>query len=199
MGAIDDRVAKQHAVARFRSQAVGPERIGEWLDAMAAEVRALFPADAGAPFAMIGIRRGGVPVARMLAEEIGQVEGRTIDVGTIDIALYRDDAATALPDPKIGPSAIDFSVSGRDVVLVDDVLQTGRTVRAAIDCLLDYGRPRRIWLAVLFDRGGRELPVAPDFVGRTLEVEPGNRLSVLVDEDQRPIGVRETPRGGQAR
>ena len=71
------------------------------------------------------------------------------------IALYRDDAATALPDPKIGPSDVRFDVSGMDVVIVDDVLQTGRTIRAAIDCLLDYGRPRRVWLAVLCDRGGR--------------------------------------------
>lgn len=148
--------------------------------------------------ALVGIRRGGVPVAEMLAHEIAQAEGRTVDQGTIDIALYRDDAATALPDPKIGPSSIPFSVNGRDVVLVDDVLQTGRTVRAAIDCLLDYGRPRRIWLAVLFDRGGRELPVAPDFVGRTLEAEVGERIAVVLDDDGRPIGVQRSPRGGAA-
>lgn len=155
-------------------------------------------AESSADIALVGIRRGGVPLAHMLADEIGQVEGRAVDVGTIDIALYRDDAATAPPDPKIGPSSIEFPVSGRDVVLVDDVLQTGRTVRAALDCLLDYGRPRRVWLAVLFDRGGRELPVAPDFVGRTLEIEPSVRLSVVLDEDGRPVGVEQSPRGGRA-
>lgn len=132
--------------------------------------------------ALVGIRRGGVPIAERLAREIAAIEGAPIPVGTIDIALYRDDAATALPDPKIGPSSIAFDVSGRDVVLVDDVLQTGRTIRAAIDCLLDYGRPRRVWLAVLFDRGGRELPIAPDFVGGSIEVAAGARVEVDLDQ-----------------
>jgi len=135
--------------------------------------------------ALVGIRRGGVPVAWALAEEIARSE-REVPVGTVEIALYRDDAATALPDPKIGPSEIDFEVRGADVVLVDDVLQTGRTVRAAIDCLLDYGRPRRVWLAVLFDRGGRELPIAPDFVGRVVEIEPDAKLEVVTDDDGAP-------------
>lgn len=128
--------------------------------------------------ALVGIRRGGVPVAERLARELHVLGGAEVPVGTVDIALYRDDAATALPDPKIGPSSIPFDVNGRDVVLVDDVLQTGRTIRAAIDCLLDYGRPRRVWLAVLFDRGGRELPIAADFVGAKLEVPPDARVHV---------------------
>jgi len=131
--------------------------------------------------ALVGIRRGGVPIAGRLAALIAESEGKAVPVGAIEIALYRDDAATALPDPKIGPSQIDFYVNGRDVVLVDDVLQTGRTVRAAIDCLLDYGRPRRIWLAALFDRGGRELPVAADFVGRTVDLAEGEKLLVELD------------------
>lgn len=133
--------------------------------------------------ALVGIRRGGVPIAGRLATHIAESEGRSVPVGSVEIALYRDDAATALPDPKIGPSHIDFDVSGRDVVLVDDVLQTGRTVRAAIDCLLDYGRPRRVWLAVLFDRGGRELPFAADFVGRTVDLPAGQKLVVELDGD----------------
>jgi pyrimidine operon attenuation protein/uracil phosphoribosyltransferase len=132
--------------------------------------------------ALIGIRRGGVGLAARLAAEITAAEQRQVQVGAVDITLYRDDAATALPDPKIGPSDVPFSVQDRDVVLVDDVLQTGRTIRAAIDCVLDYGRPRRIWLAVLCDRGGRELPIAADFVGRTLEVPPGFRLDVSIGE-----------------
>lgn len=141
---------------------------------------------------LVGIRRGGVPLAERLALEIGRLEGRTVDVGTVDIALYRDDAATALPDPKIGPSHIPFDVQGRDVVLVDDVLQTGRTIRAAIECLLDFGRPRRIWLASLIDRGGRELPIAPDFVGRAIDVPRGTKVLVEV-EGGRPV-VRERRR-----
>lgn len=130
---------------------------------------------------LVGIRRGGDALSRRIANEIAQVEGRSPPVGTIDISLYRDDAATALPNPKIGPSDIRFDVAGRHVVLVDDVLHTGRTVRAAIECLQDHGRPARVWLAVLCDRGGRELPIAPDFVGRTIDVEPNGRLDVWID------------------
>lgn len=166
---------------------VDAEELARCIRRLAAEIAdELHRAGGAAPFALVGIRRGGVPVARRLAEEIAATEGVEVPVGTVEIALYRDDAATALPDPKIGPSEIPFDVRGRDVVLVDDVLQTGRTVRAAMDCLLDYGRPKRIWLAALFDRGGRELPIAPDFVGRVVEVAPGARLDVVVDDEGRP-------------
>jgi pyrimidine operon attenuation protein / uracil phosphoribosyltransferase len=130
---------------------------------------------------LVGIRRGGVALVGRLAGEIERAEGKRVPTGTVDITLYRDDAATALPDPKIGPSDVPFDVRGVDVVLVDDVLMTGRTVRAAIDCLLDYGRPRRVWLAVLLDRGGRELPVAADFVGRQVQVDSDCRVEVVAD------------------
>ena len=130
---------------------------------------------------LVGIQRGGAAIAERLAAEIQRAEGRVVPVGTIDITLYRDDAASALPDPKVGPSRIEWNVEDGDVVLVDDVLHTGRTVRAAIDCLFDYGRPRRIWLAVLCDRGQRQLPIAADFVGRTLEVPAGYVLDVVAD------------------
>ena len=129
---------------------------------------------------IVGIRRGGGALSARLAQAVAGLGPEAPPVGSVDIALYRDDAATALPDPKIGPSVVPFDVAGRDVVLVDAVLQTGRTVRAAIECLLDYGRPRRIWLAVLLDRGGRELPVAADFVGRTLEVPAGAKVRVAL-------------------
>jgi pyrimidine operon attenuation protein/uracil phosphoribosyltransferase len=130
---------------------------------------------------LVGIRRGGIALAARIADEIAEAEGKAPPVGTVDISLYRDDAATALPNPKIGPSDIPFDVTGRHVVLVDDVLQSGRTVRAAIECLQDHGRPARVWLATLCDRGGRELPIAPDFVGKTIEVEKGGRLDVWID------------------
>lgn len=130
---------------------------------------------------LVGIRRGGVALAARIADEIAEAEGTAPPVGTVDISLYRDDAATALPNPKIGPSDIPFDVTGRHVVLVDDVLQSGRTVRAAIECLQDHGRPARVWLAALCDRGGRELPIAPDFVGKTIQVEKGGRLDVWID------------------
>lgn len=130
---------------------------------------------------LVGIHRGGVPIAQRMADEIKRIEGRDIPVGTLDITLYRDDASTALPDPKIGPSDVPFDVKGKDVVLVDDVLHTGRTIRAAIDCLLDYGRPRRVWLAVLCDRGHRELPISADFVGRALDVGYNRVVDVILD------------------
>ncbi len=143
---------------------------------------AIIEATAGAKdLTLVGIRRGGVALSSRIAREIESVEGHLPPVGTVDISLYRDDAATALPNPKIGPSDIPFPVTGRHVVLVDDVLHTGRTVRAAIECLLDHGRPARVWLAVLCDRGGRELPIAPDFVGRRLDVEAASRIDVWLD------------------
>jgi pyrimidine operon attenuation protein/uracil phosphoribosyltransferase len=128
--------------------------------------------------ALVGIRGGGVPLANRIASEMLASEGLKAPIGTVEIAFYRDDAATARPDPTAQPSNIPFDVEGRDIVLLDDVLQTGRTVRAAIDCLLDYGRPRRVWLAVLCDRGGKELPIAADFVGKQVEVPQGGYIEV---------------------
>jgi pyrimidine operon attenuation protein / uracil phosphoribosyltransferase len=134
---------------------------------------------------LIGIRRGGVPVAREIARFIRELEGREVPIGRVDITLYRDDAATALPNPRIGPSEIPGSLEGKRVVLADDVVFTGRTVRAAIDALIDYGRPRRIELAALVDRGGRELPIQPDYLVRSAEIPEGHRVDV-VDE---PAGL----------
>jgi pyrimidine operon attenuation protein/uracil phosphoribosyltransferase len=128
---------------------------------------------------LVGIRRGGVPLAERLAALLHEIEGVKPPVGAIDITLYRDDAATALPNPRIGPSHIPFPVEGRRIVLVDDVLYTGRTIRAALDALLDYGRPRRIELVALVDRGGRELPIQPDYCVRTAEVDAVNRVEVV--------------------
>lgn len=128
---------------------------------------------------LVGIRRGGVAIAGRLAQWLSDLEGRQVPVGTVDITFYRDDAATALPNPRIGPSDVPDSIEGRHVVLVDDVLFTGRTVRAALDALLDYGRPHRVELAVLVDRGGRELPIQADYVVRAVDVSPSDRVDVL--------------------
>jgi pyrimidine operon attenuation protein/uracil phosphoribosyltransferase len=135
--------------------------------------------------ALVGILHGGFPIAQRLATVMTEAQGHPVSVGAIDMTLYRDDAASSLPTFKLGANAIDFPVAGRDVVLVDDVLHTGRTVRAAISSLFDYGRPRRIWLAVLCDRGGRELPIAADFVGRVIDVKAGYVLDVRLDGDAR--------------
>jgi pyrimidine operon attenuation protein/uracil phosphoribosyltransferase len=129
--------------------------------------------------ALVGIRRGGVPIAKRLAALLKEIEGTQPPVGEVDITLYRDDAATALPNPRIGPSHVPFSVAGRRILLVDDVISTGRTIRAALDAILDYGRPRRIELCVIVDRGGRELPLHPDYAVKSLEVPADRRVDVV--------------------
>lgn len=134
---------------------------------------------------LVGIERGGPPVARRLADAIERRTGRKIPLGTLDIALYRDDLA-AHPAPRVGPTHLPFDVQGAYVVLCDDVLHTGRTVRAALDELTDFGRPRRVFLAVVVVRDGRELPIQPDFAalhapcgeGETIEVRFAERDGV---------------------
>jgi pyrimidine operon attenuation protein / uracil phosphoribosyltransferase len=128
---------------------------------------------------LVGVRRGGVPLAQSIQEWIARLEGIRVPLGSVDITLYRDDAATALPNPRIGPSEIPLSLDGRCVVLVDDVVYTGRTIRAALDALMDYGRPRRIELSALVDRGGRELPIQPDYLVRAVQVSKNERVDVL--------------------
>jgi pyrimidine operon attenuation protein/uracil phosphoribosyltransferase len=128
---------------------------------------------------LVGIRRGGVPVAERLRICLERIEPGEVPVGTVDITLYRDDAASALPNPLIGPSQIPVALNGRRVLLVDDVVGTGRTVRAALDALLDYGRPRSVELMALVDRGGRELPIQPDYCIHTARVNPEERIDVI--------------------
>ncbi len=128
----------------------------------------------------VGIRRKGVPLAQRLAA-IYQADSLKSCLGYLDIGLYRDDTATV--GPWIGPTEIPFSLTDRTIILVDDVLFTGRTVRAALDELMDLGRPRRVWLAVLVDRGGRELPIVADFIGQRLEcLDNSERVKVHFTE-----------------
>ncbi len=132
--------------------------------------------------ALVGIRRGGSPVAQRIATLVEQRTGSSVPIGAVDISLYRDDGPSSLPNPRIGQTEIPFDVRTRKIVLVDDVLYTGRTVRAAMHALLDYGRSRAILLAVLVDRGGRELPIQPDFVVMRKAVEPPQRVEVYADD-----------------
>lgn len=129
---------------------------------------------------LVGIRRGGVPLAEKLSELLIELEPNSgpVRLGTIDITLYRDDAATALPSPRIGPSVLPVAIESQNVILVDDVLFTGRTIRAALDALLDYGRPGCVELAVLVERDGRELPIASNYCVKKVEVSPGERVDV---------------------
>ncbi len=132
---------------------------------------------------LVGVRRGGIPIVSALAKLIQQHSDSEVPVGSVDITLYRDDAATALPNPRIGPSKIPVDLNGTRVVLVDDVLHTRRTIRAAIDALMDFGRPANIELMVIVDRSGRQLPIQPDYsVVRVEDVSPDERIDVLTDE-----------------
>jgi pyrimidine operon attenuation protein/uracil phosphoribosyltransferase len=131
---------------------------------------------------LVGIQRRGVQLAARLVSNIAERERATVPIGALDITLYRDDLQTVGPRPVVGPTSIPVDIDGRRVVIVDDVLYTGRTVRAALDELADFGRPKRIALAVLIDRGGRELPIQPDVVGKRVECAPGQRVDVLVEE-----------------
>jgi pyrimidine operon attenuation protein/uracil phosphoribosyltransferase len=133
--------------------------------------------------ALVGIRRGGPPLAQRLAELILESTGLRVPMGAVDITLYRDDAPAPLPNPRIGRSEVPFDVRSKKIVLVDDVLYTGRTVRAAMHALLDYGRSRAILLAVLVDRGGRELPIQPDFLVKAVEVSPEEQIEVYAEDD----------------
>jgi len=131
---------------------------------------------------LIGIQRRGVELAARIAKLIEDDEGVVIPRGALDITLYRDDLQTVGPKPVIGPTHIPGDLTGKHVVIVDDVLYTGRTVRAALDELADFGRPRRISLCVLVDRGGRELPIQADIVGKAVKTAQGERVDVLVEE-----------------
>src|SRR5436190_14931233 len=131
---------------------------------------------------LIGIQRRGVELAERIAGLIEKDEGVVLPRGALDITLYRDDLETVGPKPVIGETRIPGDLAGKHVVIVDDVLYTGRTVRAALDELADFGRPKRISLCVLVDRGGRELPIQPDITGKSVKTSPGARVDVLVHE-----------------
>jgi len=132
--------------------------------------------------AFIGIRRRGVPLAQRLSAKIQSLESRTLPVGILDINLYRDDLSTVDYKPVVSATEITFSVEGRDIILMDDVLYTGRTIRAALDALFDHGRPARVQLLVLIDRGHRELPIEARFIGRTVQTTDSEIIEVKFQE-----------------
>lgn len=131
---------------------------------------------------LVGIRTGGVFLAQRLARKIKEIEGDNLPIGELDITLYRDDLATRKAYPTLKKTHIPFDMHDRKVVLVDDVLFTGRTIRAAMDSLIDLGRPKQIQLAVLIDRGHRELPIRADYVGKNLPTAIDEKVEVLLEE-----------------
>ncbi len=131
---------------------------------------------------LVGIKTRGVPIANRISKKIEQIEGSNINTGEVDITLYRDDLKKVDIDPVINGSNVNFSIDDKVVVLVDDVLYTGRTVRAALDAIMDIGRPKSIQLAVLVDRGHRELPIRADYVGKNVPTSKNEIISVKLDE-----------------
>lgn len=146
----------------------------------------------GGDLVLIGIKRRGVPLAERLGKLIAGIEKKPVDTGTLDIQFYRDDLSTTDVRPVVTPGALGVDVEGRDVVLCDDVLYTGRTIRAALDALFDHGRPRRVQLAVLIDRGHRELPIEATYVGKNVPTSSREIIEVKfheVDNDEQVLLV----------
>ncbi|MEE3397755.1 MAG: bifunctional pyr operon transcriptional regulator/uracil phosphoribosyltransferase PyrR [Succiniclasticum sp.] len=133
--------------------------------------------------ALVGIRTRGVPLAARIAEEIRKIENVEVPVGSLDITLYRDDLTTMGYNPVIHGTEIDFDITGKHIVLVDDVLYTGRTIRAALDAIIDMGRPNSIQLAVLIDRGHRELPIRADYAGKNVPTSRRETIEVALQEE----------------
>ena len=151
--------------------------------------------------AFVGVKRRGVPLAQRIAAKIESLEGLKIPVGILDINLYRDDLSTVGERPIVHADQIDFSIVGKDVVLMDDVLYTGRTVRSALDALFDHGRPARVQLLVLIDRGHRELPIEARYVGRMVQTGSQEIIEVKfqeIDAQEKVLLVERVDASGEA-
>lgn len=180
------------AEAEERRSLMDPPQVERVIARMADDIVAQTGGAAG--LVLVGIERRGVQLARMLAEAVGAAAGEAPLTGSLDITLYRDDLMTVGPRPVVGQTRLPTGgIDGRHLVIVDDVLYTGRTVRAALDELADFGRPARILLAVLVDRGGRELPIQADVVGQTVDVPEGGTVEVRVPELDGRLGVDLIP------
>jgi pyrimidine operon attenuation protein/uracil phosphoribosyltransferase len=138
--------------------------------------------EGAANLGLVGIKRRGVPLAQRLAKMIEKIEKQPVDVGTLDISFYRDDLSTSGPRPTVVKGELGFDVNGRDIILMDDVLYTGRTIRAALDALFDHGRPKSVQLLVLIDRGHRELPIQATFTGRMVPTSRREIIEVKLNE-----------------
>ena len=165
---------------REKSQLMSASEIDRTLVRLAHEI--LERAQSLDPLVFIGIRRRGVPLAQRLSQKIEALEKRKVPVGTLDINLYRDDLSTVSHQPVVNSTDIPFPVTGKDVILMDDVLYTGRTIRAALDALFDHGRPARVQLLALIDRGWRELPIEAQYVGRMVQTSANEIIEVKFQE-----------------
>jgi pyrimidine operon attenuation protein/uracil phosphoribosyltransferase len=188
----------QPAVSRAHRVLLDEEQLGRTLSRIAHEI--IERNDDLDAVALVGIHTRGVPIARRLRRLVEERSGVQLELGRLDITFHRDDvhvrasSAPRRPQPVVRDTTLEFELEGRTVILVDDVLYTGRTIRAAIDALIEYGRPERVQLAVLVDRGHRELPIRPDYVGKNLPTARGDRIQVElleVDEVDRVVLVPE--------
>jgi pyrimidine operon attenuation protein/uracil phosphoribosyltransferase len=168
------------ALTREKSQLMSASEIDRTLVRLAHEI--LERTEKLDNLVFIGIRRRGVPLAQRLSKKIESLESRTVPVGILDITLYRDDLSTVSHAPVVNSTDIPYSVVGKDVILMDDVLYTGRTIRAALDALFEHGRPARVRLLVLIDRGHRELPVEAQFIGRMVQTTDIEIIEVKFQE-----------------
>lgn len=182
-----------NALTREKTQLMSASEIERTLVRLAHEILERSPDIS--KLAFIGIRRRGVPLAQRIAARIAALENLEIPVGILDINLYRDDLSTVDVKPVLNATEIDFSVTGREIILFDDVLYTGRTVRAALDALFDHGRPDRVQLCVLIDRGHRELPIEARYVGRVVQTTASEIVEVKfqeTDSNERVLLVERT-------
>ena len=131
---------------------------------------------------LVGIRTRGEPIAKRIAQNIKNLYKKEVDFGTLDVTFYRDDFSTNLGSPEVGPSDINFDVNNKNIILIDDVLYTGRTIRAALDEIFSFGRPSKVKLCVLVDRGHRELPIKADFIGKNYPTAANEHVDVLLNE-----------------
>lgn len=142
---------------------------------------------------LVGIRRGGAVVAKLLKERLDNALGTALPIGFLDITFYRDDLRTIAPNPVVGGTDLVMSIDNRRILLIDDVMFTGRTIRAALNALFDYGRPERVELAVLLDRGGRQLPIRPDHAGLVCDADPKEMIKLVEQEKNEWVVVRRHP------
>jgi pyrimidine operon attenuation protein / uracil phosphoribosyltransferase len=163
-----------------KARILDADRIGRMVDRMAHEIAERQKDLPG--LALVGIRTRGVPLANRLAARLSTLVKQSFPVGTLDITLYRDDLSTVAPQPLLKKTEIDFDLNGRTVLLCDDVLYTGRTIRAALDGVIDLGRPRAIRLAVLIDRGHREFPIEANYVGKSVPTANREVIQVMFQE-----------------
>ena len=180
MEVMDEAGVREAGKLRVKGRLMSASEIERTLVRLAHEI--VEKNDGAANLGLVGIKRRGVPLAQRIGGLIETIEKRPMEVGVLDISFYRDDLSTAGARPVVTKGAIGFEVTGRDIVLIDDVLYTGRTIRAALDALFDHGRPKSVQLLVLIDRGHRELPIQSTFTGRNIPTSSREIIEVKLKE-----------------